>query len=109
MRFSRLCSIGCLSLVETANWALTGKLQFWSYPSESLNSKSSNTDETLDHNLVRPHSVLVKSLSSGNQLKTLQWEGLSVAVSYTPITLGDYIIPSDLRICKRNNEGPVIH
>ena len=32
---------------ETANRAETGKLQFWSQPSEIFNLKSSNTNETL--------------------------------------------------------------
>ena len=36
------------SLAETANRAETGKLQFWSQPSEILNLKSSNTPETID-------------------------------------------------------------
>ena len=34
---------------EAANRAETGKLQFWSYPSEILNFKASNTNETLHH------------------------------------------------------------
>ena len=34
---------------ETANRADTGKLQFWSQPSEILKLKSSNTNETLGH------------------------------------------------------------
>ena len=32
---------------ETANWAESGQLQFWSEPSESLNLRSSNTPETV--------------------------------------------------------------
>ena len=38
---------GCLSLAETANWADSGQLQFWSEPSENLNLRSSNTPETV--------------------------------------------------------------
>ena len=49
LKFSCLCPIGCLSLVETANRAETGKIQFWSQPSEILDLKSSNTNETLGH------------------------------------------------------------
>ena len=42
-----LCPVGCLSLAETANRAEPGQLQFWSEPSEILNSRSSNTPETV--------------------------------------------------------------
>ena len=35
------------SLAETASWADSGQLQFWSEPSEILNSRSSNTPKTL--------------------------------------------------------------
>ena len=38
---------GCLSLAETANWAQSGKHQFWSEPSEILNLRSSTTPETV--------------------------------------------------------------
>ena len=41
---SKFYTVGCLSLDETANWAETGKIQFWSWPSE-INLKSSNTNE----------------------------------------------------------------
>ena len=49
LMFSCLCPVGCLSLAETAKWAETGKLQFWSWHSEILNLKSSNTNTTLGH------------------------------------------------------------
>ena len=32
--------VTCLSLAETANWAQSGKHQFWSEPSEILNLKT---------------------------------------------------------------------
>ena len=36
-----------ISLAETANWAQSGKHQFWSEPSEILNLRSSTTPETV--------------------------------------------------------------
>ena len=41
------CFPDSLSLAETANWAQSGKHQFWSEPSEILNLKSSTTPETV--------------------------------------------------------------
>ena len=41
------CPVSCLSLAETANWAQSGKHQFWSEPSEILNLRSSTTPETV--------------------------------------------------------------
>ena len=35
----------CLSLAETASWADSGQLQFWSQSSEILNKRSSSTPE----------------------------------------------------------------
>ena len=35
-----------VSLAETASWAESGQLQFWSKPSEILNLRSSNTPKT---------------------------------------------------------------
>jgi hypothetical protein len=40
LKFSFISPVGCLSSAETANRAEPGKLQFWSEPSEILNSKS---------------------------------------------------------------------
>ena len=36
---------------ETASWAESGQLQFWSQPSEILNLRSSNTPETVAFNI----------------------------------------------------------
>ena len=36
-----------VSVTETANWAESGKHQFWSEPSEILNLRSSTTPETV--------------------------------------------------------------
>ena len=44
-------SEGCLSLAETASWADSGQLQFWSEPSEILNLRSSNTPKTVAFNI----------------------------------------------------------
>jgi hypothetical protein len=38
-------------LAETANWAESGQLQFWSDPSEILNLRSSCTPETVAFNI----------------------------------------------------------
>ena len=46
--FSWRCPVSCLSLAETANWAESGKHQFWSWPSDILNLRSSNIQETVD-------------------------------------------------------------
>ena len=46
--YKQNCPVGCLHLAETANRAETGQIEFLSYPSEILNFKSSNTNETLD-------------------------------------------------------------
>ena len=40
-----------LSLAETATWADSGQLQFWSEPSEILNLRSPNTQETIAFNI----------------------------------------------------------
>ena len=40
-----------IRLLETANRAESGQLQFWSEPSEILNLRSSNTPETVDLNI----------------------------------------------------------
>ena len=40
-----------LSLAETANSAESGQLQFWSEPSEILNLRSPNTQETVAFNI----------------------------------------------------------
>ena len=40
-------SEGYNQIAETANWAQSGKHQFWSEPSEILNSRSSITPETV--------------------------------------------------------------
>ena len=49
MVFSWPCPVCCLSLAEPANWAKSGKHQFWSKPSEILNLRSSNTPKTARH------------------------------------------------------------
>ena len=36
---------------ETASWADSGQLQFWSEPSEILNLRSPNTHETVAFNI----------------------------------------------------------
>ena len=51
-----------VSLADTAKRAEEGKLQFWSWPSEILNLKSSNINETLFVDLLWPHSTLISKL-----------------------------------------------
>ena len=46
-------SEGLVQITETANRAEAGKLQFWSEPSEILNLRSLNTQETVDFTLPR--------------------------------------------------------
>ena len=40
-----------LSLAETASWADSRQLQFWSEPSEILNLRSPNTQKTVAFNI----------------------------------------------------------
>ena len=40
-----------LSLAETASWADSGQLQFWSEPSEILNLRSPNTQKAAAFNI----------------------------------------------------------
>ena len=40
-------TFSCVRLAETANWAESGKHQFWAKPSEILNLRSSTTPETV--------------------------------------------------------------
>ena len=48
-----------VSAAETANRAEPGKLQFWSWPSEIFNLRSSNTPETVE---CRLHATLILNL-----------------------------------------------
>ena len=54
MRTTISLSISCgksIVVAETASWADSGQLQFWSEPSEILNLRSPNTQKTVAFNI----------------------------------------------------------